>query len=145
MAKLKLAQDKQSSNSTMATLVNLMPHSLHLYNKDPATGAAEEKPYLAIPPTGTIPRLSESKQVAQVDVIHPETGLVVPVTTCSIAFGAVENMPEPVPGTIYVVSMLVKDALKAQGRTDVMSPASGPGDAVRNPAGQIVGACALAT
>ena len=53
------------------------------------------------------------------------------------SFGAVEGLPAPQQGTLYVVSAIV--AARVSGRTDVVSPGTGPADgAIRNDAGQIV-------
>lgn len=51
------------------------------------------------------------------------------------AFGQVEGLPEPVEGTVYVVSALALSALSGS-RADVVAPDTGP-DAVREN-GQIV-------
>ena len=49
------------------------------------------------------------------------------------AFGAVEGLPGPVEGVVYVVSALVRSAVP--GRCDVTSP----GDLVRDSEGRVVG------
>ena len=41
------------------------------------------------------------------------------------------NLPEPEEGTIYIVSALVLAAAKNKGRTDVVAPATGHPDCVR--------------
>lgn len=53
---------------------------------------------------------------------------------CTATFGAVTGLPAPAPGALYVVSGLVAAAVK---RADVVAPATGHPDAVRN-AGQVV-------
>lgn len=54
-------------------------------------------------------------------------------------FGEVEGIPEPEPGTIYIVSALAAQAAWAVGRRDVVCP----GDPVRDAEGRIIGAASL--
>jgi len=49
--------------------------------------------------------------------------------------GAVEGLPKPKAGTIYVVSAIVASACK--GRKDVFSPGTGPNDGAIREGGQI--------
>lgn len=49
-------------------------------------------------------------------------------------FGEIAGLPDPVEGTVYVVSAIVAEAAKQQGRQDVVMP----GPAVRNNAGQVI-------
>lgn len=53
-------------------------------------------------------------------------------------YGKIEGLPEPRPDRIYVVSLVVLQALNG-ARPDVYSPDSGPGSAVRDSHGKIVG------
>lgn len=55
-------------------------------------------------------------------------------------FGQIEGLPDPAPDTGYIVSAIVANAARAQGRMDVAVPAR----LVRNEAGIIVGCSALA-
>ena len=57
---------------------------------------------------------------------------------CEQQFGEVTGLPEPTDGTMYIVSALVLTAVKAQGRTDCVAPATGHPDCVRNDKGFIV-------
>lgn len=52
----------------------------------------------------------------------------------STAFGAVENLPEPQEGTVYIVSAIVAQAVK-DNRNDCFIV----DETVRNEAGQIIG------
>ena len=54
---------------------------------------------------------------------------------CSQNFGEVEGLPDPVAGTLLIVSALV---LQAGGREDLVAPATGHPDTVRNEKGHIV-------
>jgi hypothetical protein len=47
---------------------------------------------------------------------------------CETRFGQVANLPEPQPGTMFIVSILVANATK---RSDVVAPATGHPDVVR--------------
>lgn len=53
-------------------------------------------------------------------------------------YGEITGLPEPVEGTLYIVSGLVLSAAKAQGRTDCRGPATGHPETVRNDKGHIV-------
>jgi len=54
---------------------------------------------------------------------------------CEVVFGEVSGLPEPVEGTMLIVSALVAQAAK---RGDVVSPATGHPQTVRNEKGHIV-------
>jgi hypothetical protein len=54
---------------------------------------------------------------------------------CRAVFGPVQNLPDPQPGVIYIVSALVAQAAK---RADVVSPATGHPLARRDQNGQII-------
>ncbi|MBF1490681.1 MAG: hypothetical protein HXN77_09310 [Prevotella pallens] len=56
---------------------------------------------------------------------------------CSQEFGEVTGLPEPADNTLYIVSALVLTAAKAQGRTDVVAPATGHPECVRDEKGFI--------
>ena len=59
-------------------------------------------------------------------------------------YGEIEGLPGPEPGIVYVASMLVAARARAQGRTDVASPTSGPAMSVRDASGQIMAVRGLA-
>jgi len=46
-------------------------------------------------------------------------------------FGEIQDLPEPKEDVIYVVSAIVLAAAKAEGRTDVVAPATGHPDCLR--------------
>jgi hypothetical protein len=50
---------------------------------------------------------------------------------CAQEFGQVTGLPEPQDGVLYIVSAMVLSAGKAQGRTDLVAPATGHPDCVR--------------
>jgi hypothetical protein len=92
--------------------VNLTPHDIVLNN-------------------GTV--FSKSGTVARVAVTHgpfDQNGI------CRTQYGEVVGLPSPVQGLFYIVSAIVLAASK--GREDLVAPATGHPDCVRNTAGQIV-------
>ena len=92
--------------------VNLTPHAITLVNGP------------TIAPSGAVARCSSTSS---------EVGSHEGVTLVRTVFGAVTGLPEPVEGTVYIVSALVRTALP--GRTDLASP----GDLVRDEGGNVVG------
>lgn len=86
----------------------------------------------AFEPSGTEARVT-SKQ----EIFTNVCGIPVVRTT----YSEVEGLPAQEDGTIYIVSTLVLQALKANGvtRTDCVAPNTSPSGAIRNEAGQIVG------
>ena len=102
-------------------LVNLTPHTINLISP-----SGEET---ALPSDG----------VARV-ASQPGTALGyaagIPLFSAP-TWGAVDGLPDPEPGTIFIVSALVAGQVK--GRPDVFSPGTGPHDgAIRDKTGQIV-------
>lgn len=53
-------------------------------------------------------------------------------------FGNITGLPHPQDNTIFIVSSIVLEAAKRLGRTDVVAPATGHPDCVRNDKGHIV-------
>jgi hypothetical protein len=99
-------------------LINLTPHTVKLVNE-----------------LGVLELYSQG--VARVSSTQTEVGRVIGVPVVKATFGEVTGLPEPVEGTMYVVSALVRGALP--NRTDLASP----GDPVRDEAGNVVGAKSL--
>ncbi|WP_416976976.1 hypothetical protein [Streptomyces sp. T028] len=91
-------------------LVNLTPHPIRLVT-DTGTLLTE------LPPSPTPARRTEST-TPQPSLITPEN-ITVPVVR--LAFGPVEHLPPPAPGTAYVVSRPVADA--HPDRDDLLVPA----------------------
>ncbi len=105
----------------MAKLVNLTPHEINIIS--------EEGIELRLPPSGEVARATSSTE---------EVGEVNGIKVVKSTFGSVTGLPEPVEDTIYIVSMLVLQALKG-ARTDVVGPDTGPESAVRDADGKIIG------
>ena len=97
----------------MATIVNMTPHSVNLGGH-------------IVAPSG---------QVARVSTTYEEVGEVVPcLPIYRTVYGAVEGLPEPEDGTVYLVSGMV--AAACPDRPDVFAPATGHPGVIRV-AGQV--------
>lgn len=105
-----------SDEVQMVGFVNLTPHDVVV---ELPTGER-----MTFPNSGTVARVS-SKAIAG----DPIEG----IPTVKTEYGAIEGLPAPEEGVVYIVSMLV--AAQAM-RADVVSPDSGP-TAIRNASGQI--------
>jgi len=107
------------------SIINLTPHKIvvRLNGRD-----------ITIPPSGQVARVATNAElVAEVD------GIPVYRTV----FGAVEGLPEPKDGIVLITSTIVAQAAVRLGRTDVVSPDTGP-TAIRQD-GQIVAVTRLQT
>lgn len=91
-----------------AIFVNCTPHALTMNDGT------------VIPVSGTVARVTASFSDFNADGI------------CEQTFGEIQDLPQPKEGTYYIVSALVLAAAKASGRTDVVAPATGHPDCVRN-------------
>ena len=84
--------------------VNLTPHTINLNDGR------------SFPPSGKVSRVSSHPGVFEDDC-------------CDVVFGDVQDLPEPVDGVRLIVSGMV--ASRVPGRKDVVSPATGHPDCVR--------------
>lgn len=110
-------------------IVNLTPHRLNIYKDlrtetDIQNGVSDAVAWLEVPASGQVVRVVENRE--QLPVING-----IPVSRAT--YGATENLPDPQPDTIYIVSTLVLQ--QCAGRTDVFSP----GPAIRDSEGRIIG------
>lgn len=105
----------------MTNIVNLTPHTINFVGSDGA-------PLFDVAPSGKIARVST-------DTVTIGSVNGIPVTDTQ--FGQVTDLPDPIPGTVFVVSLLV--AQRAKGRDDVFVPA----ESVRDAQGRIVGCKSL--
>ena len=94
--------------------VNCTPHAIALNSG------------LVIEPSGSVARVAASFSP------FDENGVSEQV------FGEVTDLPTPEEGKLFVVIGLVLTAAKAAGRTDVVAPATGHPECVRNEKGHIV-------
>jgi hypothetical protein len=99
-------------------LVNLTPHTISIISSEGGSS-------VAVAPSGSVARCATKSVPA--GVLHGGVAL------SRVEYGAVEGLPEPTPGTVFVVSALVRAAVPH--RQDVASP----GDLVRGADGQPVG------
>ena len=105
----------------MKQLINLTPHAIVFVDE---TGAVMK----TVEPSGKLARVS-TRTVKTGDWDN------LPIT--ETVFGEVEGLPEPEPGTIYLVSSLV--AQRCKGRSDVFIP----NESVRDANGRIIGCKSL--
>jgi hypothetical protein len=96
----------------MKNFINLTPHAIVLNDGT------------MFPPSGTIARVTASFSG------FDQNGV------CEQVFGEIHDLPAPADDTLYIVSGLVLGALKGS-RNDVVAPATGHPDVVRNDKGQI--------
>lgn len=98
---------------TTLNFVNCNPHAIKLNDGR------------VFAPSGNIARVSQS--ISEFD----EDGIA------TQSFGAVEGLPAPTENTMYIVSGMVIGRAQAEGRSDVVAPATGHKDCVRNEKGFI--------
>lgn len=103
--------------------INLTPHKIVLQN------SLGER--LEIPPSGTVARIDSTPG----EWARPTMDTFVPVHEPT-TYGEPIGLPEPVGGTLYIVSALF--AGRVGNRRDVVYPGTGPKDfPIRNAAGQV--------
>lgn len=100
--------------------INLTPHMINVVGG------------IQFPASGTVARVTAVSQAVE-EVKHD--GKVVLLT--KTIFGKVENLPEPIEGTRYIVSTMVAQA--AEGRHDLLTP----GELVRDDQGNVIGCKSL--
>jgi len=103
-------------------IVNLTPHDVVIVNDN-----SEE-----------IKRYPASGQVARVNTQAEPIGEVDGIQVVRTKYGDVDGLPDKQPDTVYLVSLVVAQALRGS-RTDVYVPDTGPGSVVRDDKGQIIG------
>jgi hypothetical protein len=96
-------------------IINLTPHAVVIAG------------LCSIPPTAPAARVS-SDFIPEPPIDGIEFGIT--------KFGAVENLPDPVPGVWYIVSAPVIDACSY--RRDLVRPDTGPDSVIRDEAGKII-------
>lgn len=91
----------------MITIVNLTPHAVTVNGEDGS---------VTVPPSGTVARIETVMTPAETITVDG-----VAITVQAQRMGEVTGLPEPVDGTVYVVSLPVAAALGAS-RPDVVAP-----------------------
>ena len=119
----------------MLTIINLTPHTIKL-------NSGKE-----FPPSGMVARVSAKyglrvwiENFSGIDVFHrsiPEL-LKDEIYLYEVNYGEIENLPEPEEDIFYIVSAMVQEAGKKIRRHDLLAPATGHPETVRNEQGQIV-------
>ena len=105
----------------MIKLINLTPHTIKLNNGK------------EFPPSGQIARVSAKfTNVTSPELIGEE------IHVYRVEYGDIEGLPEPQENVLYIVSAMVLEAGERMGRNDLIAPATGHPEAVRNEAGQII-------
>ena len=106
---------------------NLTPHEIVILDD-------QNDILLRVPPSGMI---------AKVDVTEELVAEINDIPVYKVCYGNIQGLPEPEPGTVYIVSIVVLSALKEKGieRKDVVAPNTNPSKhgAVRDSKGQIIG------
>ena len=111
------------NETTRAALFNYTPHAITLQGPDGVR--------VTYPSSGVARVLNDAVAILVGDVGG------IPIYQAPSGAGAVVvGLPDPVPGVTYVVSGLCAGFVK--GRTDVVSPGTGPADGAIREAGQIV-------
>lgn len=128
-------------------LVNLTPHAVTLLAEGFAVFDGKAKCYrqpdgvkpfvLAEFPSAGVARCAISEVLlGEQDV----DGCDFTIPFVGVSFGEIEGLPAPVDDTVYIVSAIVANAARAQGRHDVVVPAR----MVRDAEGKILGCLAFA-
>ena len=103
------------------TIINGTPHAVYILNED-----------------GSILRVfPKSNGMIRVKEENSDVGFIDGIPISQTKWGEVEDMPEEKPGTYYIVSQLVKNALPT--RNDLLVPKG----VVRDAQGNIVGCTRL--
>lgn len=87
--------------------------------------------------------ISPSGQVARIAATTREVATVGEIPIVVTEFGEITGLPEPKPGVLYLGSTLLAQAAARLGRTDVVSPDTGPTAIRAN--GQVVAVIRLQT
>ena len=103
-------------------VINLTPHDVVIVDDD----------------GNEIKRYPASGQVARVNSKADPIGELDGIQVVRTKYGDVDGLPDKQPNTVYLVSLVVAQAL-GKSRTDVYVPDTGPGSVVRDDKGQIIG------
>lgn len=123
-------------------LINLTPHELVVYLEDDVAAVAWKSKGLA-----RVKETTEKGPWLRVWLESPEGTKRSDLSSATFAsciksYGTIEGLPAAQEGTIYVVSLVVLQAL-AGSRPDCYAPDSGPDSAIRDREGKIVGVSRL--
>ena len=110
---------------TEMKIVNLTPHAINFLG-------AENRVILAVPSSGVARAAQRRESIGTIDA----DGVTLPVTRS--VFGAVDGLPAPEAGTIYVVSAITAQAVPEREDVFIVD------DSVRDENGRIIGVRGLA-
>lgn len=112
--------------------INLTPHEIVVVKPDtPSTISPDELD------KWVVKRYPPSGMVARVKPVQEYVGNLDGVPVYRTRYGDTEGLPAPSPNTMYIVSIIVLQA--NPDREDLVAPDTGPGSAVRDPDGRILG------
>lgn len=100
-------------------LINCTPHTVSLIVNNQTFNIA---------PSGVLPRIRQERKSSTFKTIYGS----IPLT--KVEMGDLVGLPEPTEDTLYIVSLLVLEAGKRIGRTDLLAP-----DTIRDERGNIIG------
>lgn len=103
-------------------IINLTPHEISIISE---SGEVVRR----YPASGQIARAASTTEII---------GELDGVPVARQQFGEVSGLPDPEPGTVYLVSLVVGQAMKGQ-RDDLYGPDTSPDGAVRDDDGRIIG------
>ena len=109
------------------TFLNLTPHALSLYLLSGAVIEIDAPKRFTDTfgfnlPEDQEPRQVDVKDLPRIELMQNEiTEEGDPFRTLITAYNAPNNVPEPVKGTLYIVSALMATAMKAAGRLDFVT------------------------
>lgn len=120
-AELEILREVRERANRMK-IVNLTPHAITFLREDDSI-------LLTVEPSG---------QVARADQTRTPVGTIAGIPANKCSYGAVTGLPEPVPGTIYLVSALTAQACPERQDIFIVD------DTVRDENGRIIGCRAIA-
>lgn len=126
------ADKLETINVKSENLINLTPHTIVLFDQNGTE-------FFNVQPSGTIARIDEETQQTGVFCVEQTDGTTVSIPAVVKTYSDVQNLPDPTPGVVYIVSLLV--AQRCPDRKDLWVPDTGSG-AVRQQ-GRIVGTTRL--
>ena len=117
-------------------------HLMHVINLTPHTVTIKVAGFSkSFEPSGKVARVEATEQfIGSRWLGTDQNGINVEIYNRTFQPGDIINEPEPRPGTIYIVSSLVLEAMK--DRKDVFAPDTGP-SAERDDKGRIISVCRL--
>jgi len=130
MSMTNITNNTTKAADSAVRLINLTPHEIVVFD-------SSDNVVLRIPPSGQIARVATHEKVV---------GSVNGVPLVTTEYGAVEGLPDPQPGTIFIVSLLVLQAMAGK-RKDIVAPNTAPTPlgAVRDAQGRIIGVRSFVT